>query len=89
MTLLERIAVVREKAKTSIATAPELPILIQYLELAESIVQQGGRHPRSSHEERQKLIGGFGRIATDNMAFCDSELGQEMFDVMNAFAAVG
>jgi hypothetical protein len=87
--LLRHLIPVREKAKTALATrGPHgyLPVLIQYLDLVEEVLRQGPSHPRYRREERQRMLGGFGKMALDDYAFAESELGQKMFDVMNRFA---
>ena len=87
--LLRTIAEVREQATSELSkpqSFPFLPELIDYLDIMEAILRQGPAHPRYSFEEREKLLGGFGRIALEDYTFAESKLGTAMFDVMNRFA---
>jgi hypothetical protein len=62
-----------------------LPVLIEYFDLMEAIIRQGAGHPKFPRMEREKMGGGYAKIALDNYSFAMSELGLEMVDVVNRF----
>jgi hypothetical protein len=87
--LLEELDSVRARAKSELNNrlhTPYLPVLIEYLDLIETILLQGPSHPRYSIDERQKLLGGFGRIALEDYAFAQGPLGTKMIKLINRFA---
>ncbi len=86
--LVDRLVAVRDHARHVLHepdASPYLPVLIEYLDEIEEILRQGPSHPRNPREERRKLQGGFGRIATEDILFPESPLGQEMAEFVNAF----
>ena len=90
--LLQEIVHVREKARAALEDPGHsgyLPVLIEYLELMETILHQGTSHPRYPQEERENLVRGFGRIALEDYAFSESKLCLEMLAVIERFAEGG
>jgi hypothetical protein len=67
---------------------PFLPELIEYLNLMSEIISIGPTHPRYSSFEREKILGGFGRIVTENYRFLNSSLGKKMIAVSENFLKV-
>ena len=62
-----------------------LPEITDTLKLIIEIISTGVGHPRFGKTEREKIVGGLGRLVTEQVSFSESRLGERILLISEKF----